>query len=227
MTSIKNHSQTSRNKILSKLKTDVAGADYKKLPDEPKYQYPTMSHEKAIQHFITTLQSNHADVLPVTIESFPTVIEEQLKKRNIDSLLYGAKGVHSESIEVYFRHRTEVKLRQFDFLLHDNKDVLFDECPASFTSSRCIISATGTIVLWPSVEEPRTLSLVPPIHFVLVDAQKMVSDFAALISQEHWYDKLPTNVLLISGPSKTADIQQTLAYGAHGPKELIVLLLNS
>jgi len=34
-------------------------------------------------------------------------------------------------------------------------------------------------------------------------------------------------VVLVSGPSKTADIQQTLAYGAHGPKELIVLLLNT
>jgi L-lactate utilization protein LutB len=35
---------------------------------------------------------------------------------------------------------------------------------------------------------------------------------------------LPTNALLVSGPSKTADIQVTLAYGAHGPKELVVLL---
>ncbi|MCG8096502.1 MAG: LUD domain-containing protein, partial [Candidatus Thiodiazotropha endolucinida] len=37
---------------------------------------------------------------------------------------------------------------------------------------------------------------------------------------------LPTNVLLISGPSKTADIEQTLAYGIHGPKQLITLLLE-
>ncbi len=36
---------------------------------------------------------------------------------------------------------------------------------------------------------------------------------------------MPTNIILASGPSKTADIQQTLAYGAHGPKELIVLLV--
>jgi L-lactate dehydrogenase complex protein LldG len=35
---------------------------------------------------------------------------------------------------------------------------------------------------------------------------------------------MPTNVVLVCGPSKTADIQQTLAYGAHGPRELVVLL---
>jgi hypothetical protein len=44
---------------------------------------------------------------------------------------------------------------------------------------------------------------------------------------ENWAAGLPTNALLISGPSKTADIQQTLAYGAHGPKELIVLVINA
>lgn len=37
--------------------------------------------------------------------------------------------------------------------------------------------------------------------------------------------RMPTNALLISGPSKTADIQVTLAYGAHGPKELVILLV--
>ena len=41
-----------------------------------------------------------------------------------------------------------------------------------------------------------------------------------------WAGGLPTNALLVSGPSKTADIQQTLAYGAHGPKELLVLILQ-
>jgi L-lactate dehydrogenase complex protein LldG len=43
---------------------------------------------------------------------------------------------------------------------------------------------------------------------------------------EGWQQGLPTNALLVSGPSKTADIQQTLAYGAHGPKELVVLLIE-
>ena len=70
------------------------------------------------------------------------------------------------------------------------------------------------------------MSLVPPVHIVIVDGEKMYPDLSSLIKAEKWQDKLPTNVLLISGPSKTADIQQTLAYGAHGPKELIVLLLT-
>jgi L-lactate dehydrogenase complex protein LldG len=74
--------------------------------------------------------------------------------------------------------------------------------------------------------EPRTLSLVPPIHFALLDAATIHPTFDALVS-ENWAAGLPTNALLISGPSKTADIQQTLAYGAHGPKELVVLVINA
>ena len=65
------------------------------------------------------------------------------------------------------------------------------------------------------------------MHFFIVDANTLYPDFQSLIEQQQWQNNLPTNVVFISGPSKTADIQQTLAYGAHGPKELIVLLLNS
>jgi L-lactate dehydrogenase complex protein LldG len=41
-----------------------------------------------------------------------------------------------------------------------------------------------------------------------------------------WGRQLPPNALLISGPSKTADIEQTLAYGVHGPKRLVVILVD-
>ena len=235
MATVNEISKSARTSILTKLKAQVVGADYNKLPTEPKFSYPNITHEQGVAKFIEHLQLNHAEVLKVTIETVVTVIEEQLKKRDIRQLLYGENGRFSAMLESYFNNTCEntiedsknIKLEKYDFLLTDNKTKLFDESPASFTSSKCSISATGTIVLWPTVEEPRTLSLVPPVHFVLVDANKMVNDFATLIKTQQWKDKLPTNVLLISGPSKTADIQQTLAYGAHGPKELIVLLLNS
>ena len=60
----------------------------------------------------------------------------------------------------------------------------------------------------------------------LLDARHIHPTFFDAIRLENWGASLPTNALLISGPSKTADIQQTLAYGAHGPKELVVLLLE-
>lgn len=72
--------------------------------------------------------------------------------------------------------------------------------------------------------EPRSLSLVPPVHFCLFDTNKMYNEFHNAVEGEKLVEKgMPTNVILISGPSKTADIQLTLAYGAHGPRDLVVL----
>ena len=70
------------------------------------------------------------------------------------------------------------------------------------------------------------MSLVPPVHIVLLNASTIHNTFYEAMTAEGWADGLPTNALLISGPSKTADIQVTLAYGAHGPKELVVLLIG-
>ena len=92
--------------------------------------------------------------------------------------------------------------------------------------ARAAIAETGTLILWPDEKEPRLMSLVPPLHIVLLDAATIYNTFYEAMTSEGWKDGLPTNALLISGPSKTADIQQTLAYGAHGPRELVVLLLH-
>jgi len=103
---------------------------------------------------------------------------------------------------------------------------MFTATPASLTTARAAIAETGTLILWPDADEPRLMSLVPPVHVVLLDRARLYNTFFEAMQTEGWKDGLPTNSLLVSGPSKTADIQQTLAYGAHGPKELVVLLLG-
>ena len=104
---------------------------------------------------------------------------------------------------------------------------MFDTVDASLTLARGAVAETGSLLLWPSPSEPRLLSLVPPVHFVLLDVDTIHADLLSMMTAQGWSQGLPTNVLLICGPSKTADIQQTLAYGAHGPKELVVLLRNA
>ena len=102
---------------------------------------------------------------------------------------------------------------------------VFNDIGLAVTGSHSAIFETGTLVLIPDQHEPRTMSLVPPIHLVVVQLSSLVARF------EDWILRYPecaqhTNVVLITGPSKTADIQQTLAYGAHGPKRLLVLLVE-
>jgi L-lactate dehydrogenase complex protein LldG len=64
--------------------------------------------------------------------------------------------------------------------------------------------------------------LLPPVHFVLLPESRIlpsIFDWSAQLP-----DPLPSNVVLVSGPSKTADIEQTLVVGVHGPKRLIVIV---
>jgi len=117
-----------------------------------------------------------------------------------------------------------VAVERFDRPLEALKEHLFLGIDAGLTVADCALAATGMLVLASSPAQPRSLSLVPPIHVCLLDAGRIHADLAAALSAEAWDSALPTNLIFISGPSKTADIQQTLAYGAHGPKQLIVIL---
>jgi L-lactate dehydrogenase complex protein LldG len=70
------------------------------------------------------------------------------------------------------------------------------------------------------------MSLVPPVHIAVLKAEKIHDTLAETMKEEDWAQKMPTNLLLISGPSRTADIELTLAFGVHGPKELIVFIVH-
>ena len=88
------------------------------------------------------------------------------------------------------------------------------------------VAETGSLILWPTKEEPRLLSLTPPVHIAVVSAGQFYTTFYEAIETNQWAANMPTNALLISGPSKTSDIEQELCYGVHGPKELIVFIVH-
>jgi len=114
----------------------------------------------------------------------------------------------------------------FDRPLQDWKTELFGTVDAGFTVARSGIAATGTLVLAPDAVTPRTVSLVPPLHVALVHAHTLHADLHAALHAERWQDGMPTNLVLATGPSRTSDIQQTLAFGAHGPRWTWVVIVT-
>ena len=68
--------------------------------------------------------------------------------------------------------------------------------------------------------------MIPPIHLAVLHADTIFNTFWEAVNTEQWNSGMLTNALLISGPSKTADIEQTLVYGVHGCKELVVFLIQ-
>jgi L-lactate utilization protein LutC len=88
------------------------------------------------------------------------------------------------------------------------------------------LAESGTIVVSSGPGKSRLATLLPPIHVALLATNQLTADLftwtAAL--RKHYPTSLPANAVLIGGPSKSADIERTLAVGVHGPKRLIVLL---
>jgi L-lactate dehydrogenase complex protein LldG len=84
------------------------------------------------------------------------------------------------------------------------------------------IAETGSVVLFSSPAEPRARSLLPSVHVSLLREDRIVRGLAELFSR---VDDPPSALAIVTGPSRTADIEQTLVIGAHGPGEVHVVLL--
>ena len=101
--------------------------------------------------------------------------------------------------------------------VEESKDLLL-RVDASITTTRGGIAETGSLILWTTPDEPRLMSLIPPIHLAILYAGNIYNTFWETVNTDKWNSSMLTNALLISGPSKTADIEQTLVYGVHSSR---------
>jgi len=95
------------------------------------------------------------------------------------------------------------------------------------TGAFCAIAETGTLMTLSGRDTPPAVSLLPETHIAIVHASRVVpcmEEAWALLRAEHGV--MPRAVNFISGPSRTADIEQTLVLGAHGPYRVHVVLIN-
>jgi len=91
------------------------------------------------------------------------------------------------------------------------------------------VAETGTLALGSGSDNPVTLGFVPDIHVVVLRADTVVGSYEEAFDRLraiYGEGSLPRTVNLISGPSRTADIEQTIVRGAHGPKRLHVVILG-
>lgn len=101
-----------------------------------------------------------------------------------------------------------------------------DDDPTGLTGSFCAIAETGTLLLLSSPQHPRKTALLPDNHIAVVRLSRLVPTMEAafaLLRAER--GEPPRSTWFISGASRTADIEQTLVIGAHGPYRAHVILL--
>jgi L-lactate dehydrogenase complex protein LldG len=183
--------------------------------------------EQRIQAFCDRLQAVRGEVerLPGGLagDAWIDWLNEALPQRALNRVMLGT----SELAERFAaRAAPGLDLRRYARAIEHDKAALFHEVDVAITGARPGLAESGSLVLWPDAHEPRLMSLVPPVHVAVLETARLHENFAEMLDREDWADGMPTNALLISGPSKTADIEQTLAYGIHGPSQLIVLLVD-
>ncbi|MGI0116169.1 LutC/YkgG family protein [Zooshikella sp. RANM57] len=190
----------------------------------------THSHDQAIKILIDQLEMAHAHVVLGSSQYCQQQLFTFLYQQKVNCLLTGDPipdninrllAPSSPATE-----QPPYKIEPYRQPIEQWKTRLFNEGNAAITNCLAAIANTGTLVIQPSSVEPRTLSLVPPTHIVVLYTQQIIHTFDALLNHSCWPHNMPTNIVFISGPSKSADIQQTLAYGAHGPKILAVFIID-
>lgn len=113
---------------------------------------------------------------------------------------------------------------------------LLEGCEAStlfasdlgITGAQWGIAETGTLVLESDRERHRLVSLVPPVHIALIQSHQIRETLAEVFYtiHENGEEGLSRAVTLITGPSRTSDIELTLAIGVHGPAQLYVIVIE-
>jgi|SRR5687768_15848877 len=93
------------------------------------------------------------------------------------------------------------------------------------SSAEYALADTGSLVMMSSAQEPRLISLLPPMHLAIVPVDRLLVNIDDLLTRVPLPAEQTSAMVFITGPSRTADIEQILVRGVHGPGEIHVVLV--
>jgi L-lactate dehydrogenase complex protein LldG len=151
-------------------------------------------------------------------EAVPAVVAEYLAGENLPAKLRVAPDPAVTDLPWSTRPLLEVSAGRSDG---------GDE--VSLTPALAGIAETGTLMLTSGAERPTTLNFLPETHIVLLTADQVVGGMEEAwdrLRERYGRGVMPRTVNLVTGPSRSADIEQTLQMGAHGPRRLHIILVD-
>ena len=135
-----------------------------------------------------------------------------------------AKSIALSDDKLVKRLVMQVPLEVDDLRIAPSNSEVF-HCDVGITSAQSAIAETGTLVLDGSKERHRVVSLVPPVHIAILESKNIFLTLGqALSAIQAQGSEISRLITFVTGPSRTADIELTLAIGVHGPQELYVIV---
>jgi L-lactate dehydrogenase complex protein LldG len=217
-------SDTARQRILSRLEN--AWCEAPAMPAGPALpEDAPCDREALIDGLKSRMEAVKTEIHVVAAEEWLDTLAAIVREKRIGTLLYGPESNLGQSLQEAWQRveHPQAELIAYGEPVEAVKKTLF-EVDAGITVAAGAVADTGALILRPGIHEPRLMSLVPPVHIAVLDAADIYTSMAAAMQKMQWAEDMPTNLLMISGPSKTADIEFTLTFGVHGPKALIVII---
>jgi L-lactate dehydrogenase complex protein LldG len=170
-----------------------------------------------IDQFAAALRAQGATVRVVeTLSGLPAAIADQLAELNLPARI---------------RHGGDPLIAGLDWdetLIERQTGPAEADDAVSLSRAAAGAAETGTLILTSGPDNPSTLNFLPETHFVIMQAENLAGSYEDAwdrLRRIHGRGLLPRTVNFISGPSATADIEQMLIRGAHGPRRLAVFFV--
>lgn len=211
-----------RNVILSQIRISLCrdshtrqNSDYSEQTLIPKRARGTPA--ELIQRFTDEAERVSTTVHPIeTIESVPDAVAHYLIMENLPAVLRVAPDNQLAAIP----WESCPNLTVSKGAANGGHDV-------SLTGAFAGVAETGTLVLCSGPDSPTTLNFLPATHIVILHTDQVVGAYEDALAKLRLLGPLPRTVNFITGPSRTADIEQQLELGAHGPRRLHIIMVNA
>jgi L-lactate dehydrogenase complex protein LldG len=208
---------TSREKILKKIRNA--------LISKAENPYPSLDTESSVfQPFEDSLDITFAKEFTKAAGQFIYCEDTEELKANLISLIAENKWEN-----IYCQDNKIKKTLNDAGIQFSSEASSFSDMEVGITNCEFLIARLGSIMVSSKQTSGRRMNVYPPSHIVIADTSQIVPDIKHALKaiKEKYSNNLPSLISVITGPSRTADIEKTLVMGAHGPKNLFVFLLDN
>ena len=172
----------------------------------------------------------HRPTVPTSAPIFPAVTNPEARFREEFVALKGELIENAERLREFLKGFAKIATDGNDLTTRvvGDANAGVRECDLGVTSCDCLVAQTGSIVVSTLSAGGRALSVLPPTHLAIARRDQIVPDLiSAMALLRKRYDKRwPSALSVITGPSRTADIEKILVLGAHGPKRLVLYFVD-
>lgn len=199
-----------RQEILEKLKETTV-----RIPEMPDFESPVFHEQTGSPELVF---KNNLEAVNGNVSIFKS--EEDLFRKLKEML-----ASHNPEKICCAESEIQTKLKKSGARFSGCTEIP-DDIEISITGCEFLVAQTGSVLVSSTQKGGRKLFIYPSQHFVVASKKQIVNSIGEAYStiSEKYGNDLPSQLLLITGPSRTADIEKTLTLGAHGPKGLHVFL---